>query len=181
MNINKRDKINLLISFVLVLLGIILVIYPLVGHLSPNILLYALLLIYGVLKFIEYIKSRLESDREDLLTGVICVLVALSGIVFFDNDSALVLSLTLASWVSLLAIIKLIKMDYYHNRKNIMVYTNLITFLLFLFIGLLTCLNLYFDYTVQTLVLGYFFIINGLLNLLEDAVRISFDYKKKKK
>ena len=62
-----------------------------------------------------------------------------------------------------------------------MIYTNLVTFSLFLLMGLLTSINLYFEHSIQTLILGYFFIINGLLNLLEDAVRISFDYKKNKK
>ncbi|MDD2409569.1 MAG: hypothetical protein PHD03_02485 [Bacilli bacterium] len=179
--INKRDKINLLVSGILILFGIILVIYPLFGELSPNRLLYILLSIYGVVKLIEYVKSRLAGDKEDLFTGIICILVALSGIKFLNNDTSLVLSITLVSWIGLLAIIKLIKLDYYHDRGNIMIYTNLVTFSLFLLLGLLTCLNLYFDHTIQTLILGYFFIINGLLNLLEDAVRISFDYNKKKK
>ncbi|MDD4706139.1 MAG: hypothetical protein PHS24_02865 [Bacilli bacterium] len=178
---NKRDKINLLVSGILILFGIMLVIYPLLGELSPNRLLYIVLSIYGVIKLIEYTKSKIDGDKEDLYTGIICVLVALSGIKFLNNNAAIVISMTLASWTGLMAIIKLIKLDYYHDRGNIMIYTNLVTFSLFLLMGLLTSLNLYFDHTVQTLILGYFFIINGLLNLLEDAVRISFDYKKNKK
>ena len=179
--ISKRDKINLLVSGVLILCGIMLVIYPLFGELSPNRLLYIILSIYGVIKLIEYVKSRLEGDKEDLYTGILCIIVALSGIKFLNNDTVIVISLTLASWTGLMAIIKLIKLDYYHDRGNIMIYTNLVTFSLFLLMGLLTSINLYFEHSIQTLILGYFFIINGLLNLLEDAVRISFDYKKNKK
>ena len=71
-----------------------------------------------------------------------------------------------------MAVIKLIKLDYYHDRENGMFYVNLVTFSLFLLIGILTSVNLYFSETVQVLMLGFFFVINGLLNLAEDAIRI---------
>jgi uncharacterized membrane protein HdeD (DUF308 family) len=63
-------------------------------------------------------------------------------------------------------------LDYYHDRENGMFYVNLITFSLFLLLGLLTSINLYFSQTVQILMLGFFFVINGLLNLAEDGIRI---------
>ena len=52
---------------------------------------------------------------------------------------------------------------------------NVMTFLLFLVIGILTSFNLYFEDTVKTLIIGYFFIINGILNMLEDTTRICLD------
>ena len=36
----------------------------------------------------------------------------------------MVLSLTLVSWVGIMSVIKLIKLDYYHDRKNGMFYVN---------------------------------------------------------
>lgn len=179
--INKRDKMNLLVSGVLILFGIILVIYPLFGELSPIKLLYMLFSIYGIVKLIEFVKSKTYGDKEDLFSGIICVIYALVGIKLMNNDAPVVLSISLASWTGFMAIIKLIKLDYYHDRSSEMITTNLTTFALFLLLGLLTSINLYFDNTVQTLILGYFFIINGLLNLLEDAVRIAFGYKKSEK
>jgi uncharacterized membrane protein HdeD (DUF308 family) len=76
------------------------------------------------------------------------------------------------SWIGIMTIIKLIKLDYYHDRNNGMVYVNLVTFSLFLLLGILTSVNLYFNQTVQTLMLGFFFTVNGLLQLSEDAIRI---------
>ena len=84
----------------------------------------------------------------------------------------MVLSLTLISWVGIMSIIKLIKLDYYHDRENGMFYVNLVTFSLFLLLGILTSVNLYFNATVQTLMLGFFFVVNGLLDLAEDAIRV---------
>ncbi len=175
--LTKRDKMNLIVSLVLILFGIILLIYPIIGNLTPNKLLYVTLGVYGVIKLFEYLNSDDKKDREDLYTSIACLLAALSGVFFYNNSSNTVLALTLAIWTGVMSIIKLIKLDYYHDRGHEMFYTNLITFVLFLSLGLLTSINFYFDYTVQTIVLGYFFIINGLLNLLEDAVRISFKKK----
>ena len=65
-----------------------------------------------------------------------------------------------------------------------MLYVNLITFSLFLLLGLLTSINLYYEVTVQTLMLGFFFVVNGILNLAEDGIRIlidSFEKENKKK
>ena len=80
--------------------------------------------------------------------------------------------MTLASWVAVMSIIKLIKLDYYHDRENGMLYVNLITFSLFILLGLLTSINLYFNETVQYIMLAFFFVVNGLLMLAENGIRI---------
>ena len=74
-----------------------------------------------------------------------------------------------------MAIIKLIKIDYLHDRNDKMMYINLGTVFLFLFLGLLSSINLYFSETVQFLMLGFFFICVGLLDLTEDLIRILTD------
>ena len=71
-----------------------------------------------------------------------------------------------------MSVIKLIKLDYYHDRKNGMFYVNLVSFSLFLLLGLLTSINLYFTATVETLMLAFFFVCNGLLSLSENGIRI---------
>lgn len=167
-----KDIINLSVSGVLILLGILLLIYPWFGLTEPSKLLYLLFSVYGGIKIIEYILTRVPGDKEDLYTAVACILAAISGFKFGDYSSPMVLSITLMSWVAIMAIIKLIKLDFYHDRENGMLYVNLITFSLFLLLGILTSVNLYFNITVQTLMLGFFFIVNGLLNLAEDGIRI---------
>lgn len=176
-----RNKLNIGVSIILILLGIFLLIFPWFGKTAPNKLLYLLFSIYGGIKIIEYILTRNEKDYEDLYTGIACVLAATSGFKFSSYSTAMVLSLTLVSWIGIMAIIKLIKLDYYHDRENKMFYVNLITFSLFLLLGLLTSINLYFELTVQTLILGFFFVVNGLLNLAEDGIRILIDSFEKTK
>ena len=174
---NKKFKniLNIGVSIILIMLGIFLLVFPWFGESSPSKLLYLLFSIYGGIKIIEYILTRNEKDYEDLYTGIACVLAAASGFKFAIYSTPMVLSITLASWVGIMAIIKLIKLDFYHDRENKMFFVNLVTFSLFLLLGLLTSINLYFELTVQTLMLGFFFVVNGILNLAEDGIRILID------
>ncbi len=172
-----KNCLNIGISIILVFMGIFLLIFPWFGETRPGKLLYLLYVIYGGIKIIEYIFTRHEKDYEDLYTGIACILAAASGFKFWMYSSAMVLSLTLAAWVGIMAIIKLIKLDYYHDRGNKMFYVNLITFSVFLLVGLLTSVNLYFEAAIQTIMLGLFFLVNGILNLIEDGIRIYWDKK----
>ena len=170
--IKLRDKTNLIVSGVLVLLGILMLGVSFLKFLEPNSILYVTFSIYSLIKIIEVIICGKIGDNEDIYTAIACALAAISGFEFMDYNTPMVLGITLAVWVGIMSIIKLIKLDYYHDRENGMFYVNLITFSLFILIGLLTSINLYFSETVQILMLGFFFVINGLLNLAEDAIRI---------
>ena len=169
---NTKNTINVGVSVVLILLGVLLITFPWFGIEEPSKLLYILFTVYAGLKICEYIITRVKGDNEDLYTGIASAIAALSGIKFISYDVPTVLGITLISWVGIMSIIKLIKLDYYHDRGNVMLYVNLITFSLFLLLGILTSVNLYFDVTVQTLMLGFFFVVNGLLNLAEDGIRM---------
>ena len=171
--IKLRDKTNIIISGILLFMGIMMLVVPFLGFIQPNALLYVVFSIYALLKVIEVIITKPKNgDYEDISTAVACALAAISGFKYINYDPPMVLSITLASWVGIMSIIKLIKLDYYHDRENGMLYVNLVTFSMFLLLGLLTSINLYFNETVQILMLGFFFVINGLLNLAEDAIRI---------
>jgi uncharacterized membrane protein HdeD (DUF308 family) len=175
---NKKEKkiknhINLISSSILIVLGILLIIFPWFYEEQPAKLLYVLFAIYGGNKIIEYILTRNGTDHENLYTAIACILASVSGFKFGGyTNQPMVLSITLMSWVGIMSIIKLIKLDYYHDRENGMFYVNLITFSLFLLLGLLTSINLYFSETVQTLMMGFFFTVNGILSLAENGIRI---------
>ncbi len=170
--IKLRDRVNLIVSGVLVLLGVLMLIVPFLGYFEVNKLLYVTFSIYSLIKIIEVIITGKVGDNEDIYTAIACALAAISGFKFINYNTPMVLGITLVAWVGVMAVIKLIKLDYYHDRENGMFYVNLVTFSLFLLIGILTSVNLYFSETVQVLMLGFFFVINGLLNLAEDAIRI---------
>ena len=62
------------------------------------------------------------------------------------------------------------KGDYYNDRKNKMWIVEVISLVLFILAGLLTTMNLYYENDIQVLVLGYFFLIHGMLELFDPIV-----------
>ena len=161
----KKNKINLICSAILLLVGLAMFILPWIKILDPVKILYVVFSIYALVKLVEYFLTRNGSDLENLYTAIASALAAISGFRFINYEPTIVLSMTLASWVAVMSIIKLIKLDYYHDRENGMLYVNLITFSLFILLGLLTSINLYFNETVQYIMLAFFFVVNGLLML----------------
>ena len=168
----KKNKINLICSAILLLVGLAMFILPWIKILDPVKILYVVFSIYALVKLVEYFLTRNGSDLENLYTAIASALAAISGFRFINYEPRIVLSMTLASWVAVMSIIKLIKLDYYHDRENGMLYVNLITFSLFILLGLLTSINLYFNETVQYIMLAFFFVVNGLLMLAENGIRI---------
>ena len=168
----KKNKINLICSAILLLVGLAMFILPWIKILDPVKILYVVFSIYALVKLVEYFLTRNGSDLENLYTAIASALAAISGFRFINYEPTIVLSMTLASWVAVMSIIKLIKLDYYHDRENGMLYVNLITFSLFILLGLLTSINLYFNETVQYIMLAFFFVVNGLLMFAENGIRI---------
>ena len=111
-----KNRISIIVSFVLLFLGVLLFIFPWFNVNEPVNLLYLLFAVYAGVKLIEYILTRNGTDREALYTSVACMLASFSGFKFSGYNAPMVLSLTLISWVGIMSIIKLIKLDYYHIK-----------------------------------------------------------------
>ena len=175
-----KKKINFIFSVFIFLIGILLFISSFLEFMKPSTLLYIVFSLYGGLKLIEFILTRKEGDLENLYTFIACTLVAISGYKFASYSDPKVLGITLFCWVGVMSIIKLIKLDYYHDRKDKMFFVNLLTFSLFLLLGLLTSINLYYEQTIQFLMLGFFFVINGILSMAETGIIILLKNKQLK-
>ena len=80
-------------------------------------------------------------------------------------------------WVFLMSLIKLKKADYYHDRSNSIWIIRVIFLLLFILIGLLTTINLYYQASVQILLIGNFFFIHGVLELLDPLMNYLMEKK----
>ncbi|HOP65539.1 MAG TPA: hypothetical protein PLX66_00725 [Bacilli bacterium] len=176
----KRKQVYSLISALLILLiGVILLSFKDLLS-SANTLFYIVMYVVAAIKLVEYFVTKEKGDYENLLITMVSVIAGTAGIVFNFKDTPLVLSITLISWVSMLAIIKLIKVDYLMDRKNKMWYAEIITLGIFILVGILTSINLYFSSAVQTLMLGFFFLIMGILEVIYPLLD-SFAKKNKNK
>lgn len=178
MKLKKKQVYSLISALLILLIGVVLLAFKdLISN--ANSLFYYVMYFYATIKLIEYFMTKEEGDYENILVAMVSVIAGTAGIVFHFSNTPIVLSITLISWVSALAIIKLIKVDYLMDRKNKMWYAEIITLGIFVLAGILTSINLYFSASVQTLMLGFFFLIMGIVEVVYPLID-SFIIKTKK-
>lgn len=172
-----KQKVDFFGSLSSILIGVILLLLSLFninGIKYLSILIFSLLSIINIIKFILVRKSE---DYEGLHT-FLCSIIALILSIILDITNIKKLYYVLISWVGFMSLIKLKKMDYYHDRKNKMWKLQAFSFGMFLLVGLLTCINLAHSSSVQIIILGYFFLIYGVLDILDPLVTILMDNDK---
>ena len=69
-------------------------------------------------------------------------------------------------------IIKLIRIENLRNNLNISVFVNLFTMSMFILLGFLTLVNIYKEISNIAMMLGFFFVVYGILNLIETIANI---------
>ncbi len=164
---NKKQKVELIIAAFLILCGSLMLIFPLFKFVEIKTIFMAVLGIYGVLNLIKFVLVRDSKDYEGLLTTIASV-VALVVVCFLDVENVpWYLALSLFIWIIFMSLIKLKKADYYNDRKNRVWILEIVTLILFILSGLLTTINLYYESDIQVLVLGYFYLIHGILELVD--------------
>lgn len=80
------------------------------------------------------------------------------------------MALSLLVWILVITLVKLKKADYYHDHKSRVWCIEVGFLVMFLLSGVLTCLNFYNQVETQILVLGYFVLICGILEVQESLL-----------
>lgn len=163
-----KIKINIGFSLIIILLGTFFLIFPSINVTDASNLLYLILIVIGLLKFIEFMLSHDNKDYEQLFSSFACFITCgFNSLVNFKNK----LPLTLFVFVGLTCIIKLIKADYFNDRKNKLWYICIANLLIFLVIGLIASLNLYYNTEIQTLFIGFVIVVYGFLDLVVPFIK----------
>lgn len=164
---NKKQLTDLVIAIFLVITGSLLLVFPLINFMDVKTIFCGVLIIYAVFNGIKFVLTKKSRDFEGLLTffaSLITLIVALKIDITLKPWN---LAISLFIWVILMSLIKLKKSDYYNDRKNKMWIIKMVSLGLFILTGILETINLYYTVDIQILVLGFFFLINGILDLLE--------------
>ena len=165
----RKQIVDFIISISLILIGSILLIFPLLKVINVKYIFMGVLALYGTLNLIQFILTRKEKDYEGLLTVIASILtLVLLGFLEIDN-SPMNLALSLFAWIILMSLIKLKKCDYYHDRHKPIWIFRIVTLILFVLSGFLSVINLYYEAEVQVLVLGFFYFIHGILELVDPV------------
>lgn len=175
--IKELDKtflgIDLMLYCIYVVMGYILIGFPEVEILNPMEYSPVLFFMFGFFSLIAYFSNRRVGNYEYLFLGLINVMVATFVLVhaFFGND-ALIMALA----VSIYSLSIILNKSYYlvHMLKNkdINFYPKTIAVILLIFIGLLTVSPIFAKYAAANMILGYYFMAFGLVNLLEVLLTI---------
>ncbi len=172
---SKKQIVDLITAVVLILVGSALLIFPILEIINVKIIFMVVLGIYGILNLIQFILTRKAKDYEGLFTMIASIIVL--GIVAKLNVAKVpwYLAIALFTWIILMALIKLKKADYYNDRKNKIWILKIVTLILFVLTGLLTTINLYYTNDIQILVLGFFYLIHGILELFDPLTLYLLD------
>lgn len=175
----RKQIVDSVTAVLLIVIGSVVLIFPLLNIINVKYIFIGVLTFYGIMNLIQFLLTSKDKDYEGLFT-MFASIVALLIIALRSPDlTPLDLALTLFIWMSLMSLIKLKKCDYYHDRHKNIYILKIITLILFILSGLLTVINLYYQAKVQVLVLGFFYFIHGILELVDPITNYLIDTKNK--
>ena len=164
----KKECVDLISGISLMLLAGVILLLP---SFKVNDLAFILKIIFGfyaLIKLAQFLLILKEKDMESLFTFLVSIGALIS--LFLAHLTTKNMVLILLIWMALMCLVKLKKADFYHDRKNKMWILRLFILFAFLTSGLLTGINLYYDSSVQTIIIGFFFLINGTLDAIDPIV-----------
>lgn len=181
--IKESDRTFLLIDFMLYMLyivcGYILLRYPEIEVLQPIRYVTPLFYLFGFFSLVAYFMNRRKEDYEFLFLGLINILTG-SFILFFSyyDDTGFILGNALLIYSLTMVFNKgwhTIKLS---RENNINMFPKFAITILLTLLGILVTTNLYKEMTLQTLILGYYFISFGILSLFEPVMILILRNKK---
>lgn len=167
----KKQKIDMYIALFLIFIGVILLLMPILGVTNLKWLSIGIFSLYTVLNIIQFLLTKESKDYEGIHTAIASLIVLIASIIFNPQNSPRTLAMLLMIWIVLMSLTKLKKADYYHDRKDRMWKYSALNLGLFILSGILTSINLAYSNEVQIIILGFFMLIHGILELFEPITK----------
>lgn len=166
-----KQKVESAIALIIIFLGTVLLLFPLFNINNIKWINVVIFGIYAICYLIQHLLTYKSKDYEGLYTFIASLISLIISLAIKAESSASKLSMTLMIWIILMSLTKLKKADYYHDRRDRMWKLNIFLLFLFILTGLLASINLYYEPNVQVIVIGFFFLVNGILELIEPIVK----------
>lgn len=164
---NKKHIVDIITAVLLIICGSVMLVLPAIHYIDVKTIFIGVLALYFILNLVQFLLTRKDKDYEGLFTSIASIIVIILALKLNIAKVPWYLALTLFIWVILMSLIKLKKADYYNDRKDTTWILKIISLILFILTGLLVTINLYYDASIQVLVLGFFFFIHGMLELFD--------------
>ncbi len=166
---NKRTLVEFITGWLLVFIGGIVTILPILHFNNVRSTFIVIISLYGIIHLVKnflILNSKEYSGFSTALTSLVVLILML----FLDIKEPWNLALLLFIWIILMSLTKLTESDYYHDHRNKLWLLNVVNLILFIMTGLITTINLFYTEEVQILILGFFFLINGILDVMDPLV-----------
>ena len=175
----RKQVIDTFTAVFLIITGVILLIFPRMGVFHITKIVLIVFSLYSLLNIIQFLLTYEDKDYEGLLTAIASIVSLIMTFVINIAEKPWNLALVLFVWIIMMSLIKLKKTDYYNDQNNKMWILRIVTLVLFIVTGILATINLYYTADIQILVLGFFFYVHGILELV-DPIANYLIYSKKK-
>ena len=178
MSDNKRNfYVGIACSIAIFLMGVIYLTIPsyyglaAMYNINANNLFVSGLLMFACVNLVKYIVVGKNPTTERVYMTVASAATGALDIILggFYDDQHMVLAISIMVFVLAITTVKLFTIDYYHDRGDAFFYIETMLLSLFMVVGFVIAINLFKDSTIQTIMLGFLFIIIGIL----DGVNIS--------
>lgn len=166
---NKKQLTPLVLAILLIIIGVIDLTLPVLGIINLKRMLLASFGLIALFNLISFIITYKDKDIESILTFIVSLLIMTLSC-FLDLKQNVNVAIVLMIWVAFISLVRLKKADYYNDCKNKAWIIQMISIAIFILTGLLTAVNLSYTSKIQILIFGYFFLINGILELVDPLV-----------
>lgn len=169
-----KNLILIITSVFILMLGVSFFFSDFITFLNGCEIFYVVMLLYFGAEFTNYLLTRKITGMNSLYISLVSLIASVSGLKYMNEPSNMVLSITLAGWMVIMIIIKLIRIEDLRKELNNSVFINIFSMSLFILLGFLVVTNLYNGISNECFILGFFFTANGVLNLIENIGNIKF-------
>ncbi len=167
---NRKQKASIVSAILYLFIASCFLVFPWIKQINVNILFVIVMGFYIVVNLGTLLYIKEKHDIENILSAIVCLFMGIVAWVFRLHKTPSMIALFLFGFVALESFVKLKKADYYHDHKSNMWIVEVSFLIIFILAGLLTCVNLNYSNEVQTLLLGTFFFIYGILELADSMM-----------
>ncbi len=171
----KKQIVDLVTNLSLLILACVILLFPSFKITDIKLVLGLIFGFYTLFKLTSFILIIKEHDYENLFTSIVSLGCFIT--IFYLELTTKNIALILLIWLGLMSLVKLKKADFYHDKQNKMWLLRLFILFSFIAINLILCLNLMYEKEIQILIIGFYFLINSLLDTIDPLVSYLMERK----
>ena len=162
----KNYVVEIAVDFSMVVFALWMYLFPSVSKLSPNGVFYLIMGTYAGFALLEYIFDH--SKYEPLCLFFASGVAAFSAYFLDRFNTSYVLSITIATWITTIAIIKIMYLSRIPIRYNTLFIIRLALMSMVILYGLLISINIFYNTSYVNYMLASLYLVYGILEIIGD-------------